>query len=119
MTSGQSERFSFERPWAALGLPAALPFKIRVGQIVSDGDRQTKQILDAAEQGCLDFVAMAHEKVGGPVKLHPAAWNRSSHRGVRRGALRSPSHRQVARSLPGAAIRARSGCRRRQRVEYH
>ena len=39
-------------------------FKIRVGQIVeSDGDRQTKQILDAAEQGCLDFVAMAHEKV--------------------------------------------------------
>ena len=53
------------------GVAGGGPFKIRVGQIVeSDGDRQTKQILDAAEQGCLDFVAMAHEKVGGPVKLH-------------------------------------------------
>ena len=27
VTSGQSERFSFERPWAALGLPAAAPSK--------------------------------------------------------------------------------------------
>ena len=54
-----------------LGVAGGGALEIRVGEIVKrDGDRQSEQILDAAEPGVLDFVAMAHEKIGGPVKLH-------------------------------------------------
>lgn len=63
--------FLFRAAARCLGVAGGGAFEVRVGEIVErDGDRQTEQILNAAEQRRLDFITMAHEKIGGPVELH-------------------------------------------------
>jgi hypothetical protein len=99
VTSGQSVRFSFERPRAALGFSVGGAFKVGIGQVVErDGGGQSEQVPDAGKQRLLDGVAVTQQEVGDTVEPN------QRHRlevGVEQFAQRTAA----AHPLPGAQFR--------------